>query len=107
MRFTIEFPFPDIADRLQIWERALPDGSPHRANNIEFTGAARRLELNGGSIRQIMLHALMAAADTSDGRVLPEHLQDATRTELRRLAKFDRIDLVDSLFRREAAARAA
>ena len=107
MRFTIEFPFPAIADRLQIWERALPEGSQHRAANIDFTGAARRLELNGGSIRQIMLHALMAAADTSAGQVLPEHLQDATRTELRRLAKFDRIDLVDSLFRREAAVRAA
>jgi Pyruvate/2-oxoacid:ferredoxin oxidoreductase gamma subunit len=107
MRFTIEFPFPEIADRLQIWERALRQGSPQRAANIDFTGAARKLELNGGSIRQIMLHALMSAADTSDGLVRPEHLQDASRTELRRLARFDRIDLVDSLFRCEVAVRAA
>jgi ATPase family associated with various cellular activities (AAA) len=107
LRFTIEFPFPEIADRLQIWERALPQGSPQRAANIEFTVAARKLELNGGSIRQIMLHALMAGADTSDGKVLPEHLQDASRTELRRLAKYDQMDLVDTLFRREAAVRAA
>ncbi len=107
MRFTIEFPFPETADRLQIWERALPEGSPQRAAGIDFTGAARKLELNGGSIRQIMLHALMAAADTGDGKVLPEHLQDATKTELRRLAKFDRIDLVDTLFTREAVMRAA
>lgn len=107
MRFTIEFPFPEIADRLHIWERALPEESPQRSANIDFIGAARKLELNGGSIRQIMLHALMAAADTSDGQVQPEHLQDATRTELRRLAKFERIDLVDSLFQREAAVKAA
>lgn len=107
LRFTIDFPFPEVADRRQIWERALPEGSPHRSANIDFTGAARKLELNGGSIRQIMLYALMAAADTSDGKVLPEHLQDATKTELRRLAKFDRIDLVDTLFWRESAVRAA
>jgi hypothetical protein len=107
MRFTVEFPFPEIADRLKIWERALPEGSPQRAANVDFTGAARRLELNGGSIRQIMLHALMAAADTSNGEVRPEHLQDAAKTELRRLARFDRIDLVDALFRREAAMKAA
>lgn len=107
MRFTVEFPFPEAADRLKIWEQALPAGSPHRSAEVDFLGAARRLELNGGSIRQVLLHALMAAADTLEGLVTPQHLRDAASTELRRLAKFDRIDLVQTLFGPSSEARAA
>jgi SpoVK/Ycf46/Vps4 family AAA+-type ATPase len=107
LRFTVDFPFPGPADRQLIWERILPAYSPHRAAELDFTLAARRLELNGGSIRQIVLHALMAAAETEDGIVLPAHLQEAARTELVRLGKHDKIEMVGDLFRAPVETRAA
>ena len=107
LRFTVDFPFPGPADRQLIWERILPAHSPHRGAELDFTLAARRLELNGGSIRQIVLHGLMAAAETEDGVVLPEHLQEAARTELVRLGKHDKIEMVGDLFRAPAETRAA
>jgi hypothetical protein len=98
LRFTVEFPFPAPQDRLQIWEQAIPRDSPHRGAELDFTLAARRLEVNGGSIRQMVLHALMAAAATRDGVVRCEHLRDAARTELSRLGKHDKLQGVDDLF---------
>jgi ATPase family associated with various cellular activities (AAA) len=107
LRFTVQFPFPEAAERLKIWERALPSGSLHRAESVDFTLAARRLEVTGGSIRQIMLHALMAAAGTHHGKVTPEHLQLAAREELGRLAKYDATKLLDTLFCAPQQAEAA
>jgi SpoVK/Ycf46/Vps4 family AAA+-type ATPase len=107
LRFTVDFPFPGPADRLLIWERILPKDSPHRSAGIDFTLAARRLELNGGSIRQIVLHALMAAAETEEGMVRPEHLREAARTELVRLGKHDKVDTVADLFAAPVETRAA
>jgi len=107
LRFTVDFPFPGPADRQLIWGRILPAHSPHRGASLDFTLAARRLELNGGSIRQIVLHGLMAAAETEDGVVLPEHLQEAARTELVRLGKHDKIEMVGDLFRAPVETRAA
>ncbi len=107
LRFTIEFPFPAPQDRLRIWEQAIPRGSPHRGPELDFTFAARRLEVNGGSIRQIVLHALMAAADTKDGVVRCEHLREAARTELARLGKYDKLQGVGELFCRPLEGRAA
>ena len=103
----MDFPFPGPADRQLIWEQALPKSSPHRWAGIDFTLAARRLEVNGGSIRQIVLHALMAAAETEDGQVRAEHLQEAARTELGRLGKHDKIEMVGDLFRAPVETRAA
>lgn len=107
LRFTVEFPFPAPQDRLQIWERAIPVGSPHRGAELDFTLAARRLEVNGGSIRQMVLHALMAAAATKDGVVRCDHLRDAARTELARLGKHDKLQGVGDLFCQPLEDRAA
>jgi hypothetical protein len=106
-RFTVEFPFPAPAERLRIWDRILPEDSPHRGSDVDFTLAARRLEVTGGSIRQIVLHALMGAAETSEGIVHGEHLREASRTELTRLGKYDKLRLIDSLFAPLAAIEAA
>ncbi|MBV9883782.1 MAG: AAA family ATPase [Sphingomonadaceae bacterium] len=107
LRFTVDFPFPGPADRLLIWERILPKDSPHRWPGTDFTLAARRLELNGGSIRQVVLHALMAAAETEEGIVRPEHLREAARTELVRLGKHDKVETAGDLFAAPVETRAA
>ena len=98
LRFTVEFPFPEAQYRQLIWEQAIPADSPQRGPNVDFLLASRRLEVNGGSIRQIVLHALMAAAATEDGIVTEEHLRAAARTELTRLGKHDKLAAADQLF---------
>jgi hypothetical protein len=98
LRFTIDFPFPGLAERERIWKQALPSSSGHLSGEIDFLTAARRLEVTGGSIRQIALHALMAAAREEDGLVRPAHLREAARTELYRLGRHDSLAAIDSLF---------
>ena len=98
LRFTVDFPFPGINERERIWKLALPVSSGHLSREVNFLSAAQRLEITGGSIRQIVLHALMAAAGGSDGLVRPAHLRAATRTELQRLGRHDNLIFVDSLF---------
>jgi len=49
----------------------------------------------------------MAAAETEDGLVRSEHLQEAARTELGRLGKHDKIEMVGDLFHAPVETRAA
>lgn len=98
LRFTIDFPFPGVRERELIWKRTLPQDSGHVGGDVDFSIAARRLEVTGGSIRQIVLHALMDAAAEEDGLVRPRHLQDAARTELTRLGRHDHLAFLDTLF---------
>ena len=67
LRFIIEFPRPDADAREEIWRHCLPPES-HALDDATFRLLARRIELTGGSIRQITLRAafLAAAADTRE-----------------------------------------
>jgi hypothetical protein len=96
LRFGIEFPRPNARDRKRIWEQSIP--AAHREPDLDFTTFARKLDITGGSIRQIALHAAVAAA--RDGsRIRHRHLVEAARTELIRLGSYG--DLAD--FASEAA----
>ncbi|WP_166300660.1 ATP-binding protein [Bradyrhizobium sp. 2S1] len=89
LRFSIEFPRPDATARLAIWEQSLPKGE-HREEDLGLEFLARRLDLTGGSIRQIALHAAMGAA--RDKRMIAkDHVNAATRIELRRLGAYGEI----------------
>jgi SpoVK/Ycf46/Vps4 family AAA+-type ATPase len=61
LRFVVSFPFPAYEQRIAIWKRALPPGVP--AEGIDFHQLAR-LNVAGGSIRNIAMHAAFLAADT-------------------------------------------
>lgn len=59
IRFVVQFPFPDAAMRAQIWQRALPGAAPTRALDFAQLG---RLNVTGGSIRNIAMNAAFIAA---------------------------------------------
>ncbi len=85
MHFTVEFPFPDEANRLRIWEKIWPAETP-RNPNLDLAFMARRFELAGGSIRNIALAAAFLAAD--DGQVVDiGHVIRATQREYQKMGK--------------------
>jgi hypothetical protein len=69
LRFIVQFPFPDARSREQIWQRQFPDGAPMGA--VDFASLAR-LQLTGGSIRSVAIHAAFRAADA--GRAIDHEL---------------------------------
>jgi SpoVK/Ycf46/Vps4 family AAA+-type ATPase len=60
LRFTVDFPFPDIAQRQQIWERVFPAQTPTR--DLDPARLAT-LNMTGGNIHNIALNAAFLAAD--------------------------------------------
>jgi hypothetical protein len=83
LRFVVNFPFPDAAQRAEIWRRVFPPSAP--LDGVDF-GRLARLNLTGGSIRNIAMGAAFLAAD-SGGPIGMDHLLQATRREF---AKLDR-----------------
>jgi ATP-dependent 26S proteasome regulatory subunit len=85
MHFTIEFPFPGELERRRIWQTAWPQGCP-RSTDFDPECLARRFDLAGGNIRNIVLAAAFLAA--ADGQVITmEHLLRATRREYQKMGK--------------------
>ncbi len=83
IRFIVQFPFPDVAQRAAIWRRIFPSDTPTRGLDPERLA---RLNVAGGNIRNIALNAAFLAAD-ADEPVQMEHLLRATRSEYAKLEK--------------------
>ncbi len=77
IRFVIDFPFPDYEQRLAIWRRSFAPSVP--IEGLDFTKVAR-LNVTGGSIRNIALHAAFLAADAKRG-VRMSDVERAARAE--------------------------
>ena len=77
LRFIVQFPFPDLAQREAIWRRIYPQATP--TQGLDF-GKLARLHVAGGSIRSIALNAAFAAADGGEP-VTMQHLLHAARAE--------------------------
>jgi predicted nucleic acid-binding protein len=77
LRFTVDFPFPDVAQREAIWERVFPRQTPTRG--LEPARLAT-LNMTGGNIRNIALNAAFLAAEAG-GSVEMMHVLQATRLE--------------------------
>ncbi len=85
LRFIVEFPFPDEANRLQIWRGHFPLKAPV-SERIDFQTIAHRLQVAGGNIKNIVLAAAFHAAD--DGGVIGmEHILKAARREFDKIGK--------------------
>ncbi|WP_010183092.1 ATP-binding protein [Sphingomonas sp. PAMC 26605] len=82
LRFVVDFPLPEAAERLAIWQGMFPETAPLAAD-VDLTFLARQLPLTGGSIQQIVLRAAFDAA--ADGAIGMAHLLSATRHELTKL----------------------
>jgi len=82
---TVEFQLPGVADRRRIWEQIWPAATPRDAG-LDLDFLARRIEVAGGSIRNIALAcAFLAAAD--GGLITMAHVLHATRREYQKMGK--------------------
>lgn len=77
LRFVVQFPFPDTAQREAIWRSVFPAKAP--VGQLDYAKLAR-LNATGGSIRNIALTAAYLAAE-SDTPVTMGLLLQATRLE--------------------------
>jgi SpoVK/Ycf46/Vps4 family AAA+-type ATPase len=83
IRFVVQFPFPDAAQRAEIWRRVFPAETPTAGLEV---GKLARLNVAGGTIRNIALKAAFLAADSGES-VSMGHLLHATRGEYAKLEK--------------------
>src|SRR5918992_4634705 len=83
IRFVVNFPFPDVAQRAEIWQRVFPPKTPTEGLDI---GQLARLNLAGGNIRNIALNAAFLAAHAGEP-VRMSHLLRAARSEYAKLEK--------------------
>jgi hypothetical protein len=83
IRFLVQFPFPNLEERAEIWRRILPSQTPQAALNHQKLAA---LNIAGGNIRNIAVYAAFLAAD--DGApVSMKHLLRAARVEFAKLER--------------------
>jgi hypothetical protein len=83
IRFVVQFTRPDLAARREIWRRVFPERTP--TNGLEVDALAR-LDVTGGSIRNIALRAAFLAADAG-APVGMAHLAEAARSECAKLER--------------------
>lgn len=85
LQFAVDFPFPDEADRLRIWQALFPPGVP-RSADLDLPLLARKYKMAGGNIRNILVGAAYLAAENG-GSVTMGHLLHSTRRELQKMGK--------------------
>ncbi|MFB3764643.1 MAG: ATP-binding protein [Methanotrichaceae archaeon] len=83
IRFIVQFSFPDAFQRAEIWRRIFPKETPTESLDL---ARLSRLDVAGGSIRNIALYAAFLAAD-EDRPVGMRHLLRAARVEYAKLEK--------------------
>lgn len=91
LRFVIEFPLPGPAERLRIWQSAVPAGVD--ASQIDFEFIAQRFALAGGHIRGIVFHACLQSAH--DGAPHRLEMPALVRAIQREYEKLDRANSLD------------
>jgi SpoVK/Ycf46/Vps4 family AAA+-type ATPase len=83
IRFVVQFPFPNVMHRAEIWQRSFPSTTP--TDNLDVSKLAR-LNVAGGNIRNIALNAAFLAVDAGEP-VRMTHLRRAAQTEYAKLEK--------------------
>lgn len=63
LRFIVEFPFPDHAERAKIWSRVFPADTPTHGLDVHKLA---RLSVAGGNIRNTALNAAFYAAEAGE-----------------------------------------
>jgi SpoVK/Ycf46/Vps4 family AAA+-type ATPase len=87
LRLIVDFPFPEFAERLKIWQKIFPVETPvDRALDYQHLA---EFKLTGGSIYQVALNAAFMAAQEGDLVTMPLVL-NAAQIELDRLEQPDK-----------------
>lgn len=85
LAFRIEFPEPEFADRLRLWQTLLPPATPVCAP-LDFTVLAQRFVMTGGYIKNAIVRAAVSA--TRAGRALAmQDLLDGAHDEYAAMGK--------------------
>jgi len=83
IRFVVNFPFPETAQRAEIWQRVFPKSTPTRGLDPDRLA---RLSIAGGNIRNIALNAAFLAAEEGT-QVSMSHVAHAARDEFAKIEK--------------------
>lgn len=83
IRFVVHFPFPDAAQRAEIWRRIFPRATP--TAGLDYNRLSH-LNVTGGNIRNIALNGAFLAAEGGEP-VGMKHLLNAARSEYGKLEK--------------------
>jgi SpoVK/Ycf46/Vps4 family AAA+-type ATPase len=81
LRFVVEFPFPGLEERREIWSKVFPDEAPYRELDLDRLAALR---VTGGMARNIALNAAFLASAAGEDITMPTVLL-AARSEFRKL----------------------
>ena len=83
LRFVIEFPFPGLEERRQMWQKIFPAETPTRDLDLDRLA---RMNVTGGVIHNIAVGAAFLAAGASSPVTMPL-VFDAARAEFRKLER--------------------
>jgi hypothetical protein len=61
LRYIIDFPLPEEAQRKQIWRQVVPEGAD--SSEIDFDFLARQFPMAGGNIRSVIFNACLQCAN--------------------------------------------
>ncbi len=85
MRGIVEFPFPEVEDRLRIWQRTFSSAAP-LASDVDLPFMAKQFRIAGGNIRNIVLLAAFLAA-SHDEDIGMSHLIQGAKREYQKLGR--------------------
>ncbi|MDD4369374.1 MAG: ATP-binding protein [Oscillospiraceae bacterium] len=85
LQFIIEFPFPSEEYRERIWQAMFPPEAP-RSADLDLGFLARKYNITGGNIKNIVLTAAFIAAEDASA-IGMKHLIRATQRELQKMGK--------------------
>jgi SpoVK/Ycf46/Vps4 family AAA+-type ATPase len=85
IRFAVEFPMPEFAQHLEIWQRTLPREA-RLAEDVDLPLLARRMRVSGGSIMNVCVGAAALAYEPG-GAIAMKHFLHASKRELEKLGQ--------------------
>ena len=84
LRFIVDFPFPNVEQRKEIWQKVFPANTPID-ENLDLSRLAK-FNLTGGNIHNVALNAAFLAAQEDVAVSMPLLLK-AARTEFQKLER--------------------
>jgi len=85
IRFIVEFPFPEVEDRLMIWKKHFPATAPV-SDEIDYSFLAQQFTIAGGHIKNAVLHAAFFAA-AEDQVIGMAHILRGVRREFEKMGR--------------------
>ncbi len=85
MSYIVEFPFPDVLRRRELWAKAFPEKTPVGDLDIDFL--VEHYELSGSNIKNIALHSAFLAVAENSSTVEMKHIMRSVKNEYAKSGK--------------------